>query len=389
MPRRTEPGDPRRRHMARADWPEPDRLLWEELLRPAPTPFDTAGRGAHWSPMGMTLREQSYGHWLSWLAHEHPTSLGEPPIERFSSDRLTAFVRFALTLVAPNTIRMRAGSLLGLAIAAEPQRDWSDFRRLVQSVNRLSRPLIDKGPRLRHPRALLQVGLELMDEASRSAGSLRPTQRQAALYRDGLMIALLASRPLRRRNLMDLVLGRSLIETRDGGFDIRFEHSDSKAKQRIDLPLPQRLIDPMRRYLATFRPVLVARNQDCGALWIAARTGGPLSAHGAYNAVCTRTKAAFGQALNLHLFRDCVATSIAIDDPVSVRSVTALLGHTTIATANEHYNQAGMLSAGRLHDEAIRRERRCLRAVDDGRDNRRGATGRRRRPRQLRLFSEI
>src|SRR5436190_8810369 len=75
-----------------------------------------------------------------------------------------------------------------------------------------------------------------------------------------------------------------------------------------------------------------------------------------------RTKAAFGQSINPHLFRDCAATSIAIHDPEHVRIATAILGHTCVSTTNKHYNQAQMLSAAREHNREILRLRKKARS---------------------------
>jgi hypothetical protein len=61
------------------------------------------------------------------------------------------------------------------------------------------------------------------------------------------------------------------------------------------------------------------------------------------------TRAAFGTALNPHCFRDCAATFIAIVDPEHVWIVAAILGHSTLATSERHYNQARGLEASRRY----------------------------------------
>ena len=54
------------------------------------------------------------------------------------------------------------------------------------------------------------------------------------------------------------------------------------------------------------------------------------------------------------MFRDCVATAIASDDPDHVEIVAALLGHTSPRTAERHYIHAQTLSAGRKHQNMVR-----------------------------------
>ena len=55
--------------------------------------------------------------------------------------------------------------------------------------------------------------------------------------------------------------------------------------------------------------------------------GRRLSDQQAYSKVTAHTQAAFGQAVNPHLFRDAVATTIVLDRPEQVRLAAPLLGH--------------------------------------------------------------
>jgi integrase/recombinase XerD len=53
------------------------------------------------------------------------------------------------------------------------------------------------------------------------------------------------------------------------------------------------------------------------------------------------------------LFRDAAATSIAIDDPEHVTNIMRVLGHSTLAKSERHYNQARGLEAGRRYQATI------------------------------------
>jgi integrase len=70
-----------------------------------------------------------------------------------------------------------------------------------------------------------------------------------------------------------------------------------------------------------------------------------------------------GQAINPHLFRDCAATSIAIDDPDHVRIASPLLGHRAISTTENYYNQVRSVEASRLMQNLLLSLRRGA-AVD-------------------------
>ena len=72
-------------------------------------------------------------------------------------------------------------------------------------------------------------------------------------------------------------------------------------------------------------------------------------------AVGKRTRKAFGFAVNLHRFRHAAATFWSIHDPVNVRGVKDLLGHTTFATTEQHYIMAQSRQAGRALARAVDR----------------------------------
>jgi integrase len=62
--------------------------------------------------------------------------------------------------------------------------------------------------------------------------------------------------------------------------------------------------------------------------------------------------------MNPHLFRDCAATTIALNDPEHVLITRDLLGHTTLRTAERYYNLARSVEAARAHQKLIRSLRR-------------------------------
>ena len=66
------------------------------------------------------------------------------------------------------------------------------------------------------------------------------------------------------------------------------------------------------------------------------------------------TRKALGHAINPHLFRDCAATSIALDDPVGVRTAQDVLGHGSFRTTEQHYIHANQIRAVTAHQRAMR-----------------------------------
>jgi integrase len=72
-----------------------------------------------------------------------------------------------------------------------------------------------------------------------------------------------------------------------------------------------------------------------------------MSVKAIYERVIINTGAALGQRINPHLFRDCAATSLAIDDPVHIGIASRLLGHRSLSTTERYYNQARAVEACR------------------------------------------
>ena len=217
-----------------------------------------------------------------------------------------------------------------------------------------------------------------MREADEAA-SIHPLQR-ATRFRDGLIIALLAARPLRRKNLCALRLGHHLAR-RGAIFWIGIPGEETKNGRPIEVPLPEELSRAMDRYLREYRPVLTqGRSLDC--LWVSSRAK-PMHEVSVYCQVRRITKETFGAPINPHLFRDAAATTLAIEDPEHVRIASQMLGHGSVRVTERHYNQARMLEAARRYQEEVRARRRGLRAEGFAVPPRRQAR-RRRRPDTLR-----
>ena len=171
-------------------------------------------------------------------------------------------------------------------------------------------------------------------------------------YRDGLTIALLAYRPLRARNLAMIACGEHLVQ-RDGVWYLVFTDRQTKSGRRHETPFPAELVPHLEKYLATYRPVLLTKGGQQApapvtALWVS-RDATALGYGTIAHHVRKHTRAAFGVAMTPHLFRDAAATAIAIHDPEHVNNIMPVLGHATLTTSEQHYNQAQGLEAGRRY----------------------------------------
>ena len=336
---------PERQCLPIAEWPADDRRLWLEACTPGSIFDEEIGLRAGHAAISNTKDQKGYGRWLTWLRINEPECLKGPPAGRITLERVKDYTLGLKALGnSSQTILARLQELGAVAKVMEPTAPWRFINRLSARIRSGHKPARGKLA-LRPANELLELGLALMI----SDVALSPLQA-AITYRDGLIIAFLALMPLRRRNLADLELGRSLREARQG-WRVVFEEDETKTHAVYEVLVPEVLHQPLAAYLNVHRPLLAGRDgrwhSDPGhMLWIS-KDGSPMTQMAIYDRIRARTKSAFGAAINPHLFRDAAATTMAVEDPRHVRIAAPLLGHRTFSTTEKYYQQATGLEAQR------------------------------------------
>jgi integrase/recombinase XerD len=231
-----------------------------------------------------------------------------------------------------------------------PEQSWAFINALSARIRARHKPARDKN-NLRLSDELLNVGLELIDRAVRELGP-----SAAILHRDGLLIALLALVPLRRRNIAGLRLNRNVIEI-NGTWLITLDSSETKTRASLEMNWPDELLAPLQTYLDIYRPFLASLPGRWSkpidhALWVSS-DGSPMTEMAIYDRIRKHTGDTFGVAINPHLFRDAAATTLAIADPERVRVAAPLLGHRTFKTTERYYQQAKSFDAHRQYVAAL------------------------------------
>ena len=334
------------------EWPADDRQAWEAAQQSGDL-LEPGGMAADWRPATWTMAANGYGRWLTWLAAQHAELLALPAAERATRERLAAYAADLRAVNGAVTVATRVREIGNALRVLAPQRDWRWVQRAADRLRAQAEPVRDKRPRLQSPERLVALGQALMAQADDAATGW-PAER-AALHRDGLLIALLAHRPLRARNLVAIRIGQHLVRRGDGWWLV-FTPEETKTRVVLEVPWPAELAPALHRHLADHRPVLLARGArpDAAreALWVS-KQGRQMSGAAIRHQVGARTAAAFGRPLSPHLFRDCAATAVAIAAPQRIGIVPRLLGHTTLTTSERHYNLAGSLEAGRRYADTI------------------------------------
>jgi hypothetical protein len=212
--------------------------------------LDDGGARSHYSRASNWKTEVGYGCWLAWLS-SHDLLGTEVPAARITPGQVRAYVTDLLTINATGTVLSRLQELSDAARVMDPTRDWRWIRRIEARVRAIHEPARSKRARLVGAADLLALGQQLMAEAPAQS-----TERLRAVhFRDGLVIALLAARPLRLRNLVGLELDRTL--TRRGeGWWIDIPAQETKTRVPIEAPWPDRVAPSLECYLHEHRPVL-------------------------------------------------------------------------------------------------------------------------------------
>jgi integrase/recombinase XerD len=336
-------------------WPVLDRELWAGARKDGSV-LATGGRAAKWKPRTVQNVEQAYGEWLWWIAETNPDLLKHSPFDRVTRERVKTYKESLPKTLSPSSVQIRLQRLGQMMTAFSESKNYG---WLFQAANRM-RPVSvrNKRAKMQPSYKLAELGFRLMAEAGDLP--LAWHRSPAVQYRNGLIIALLAYWPIRLGNLAAIEIGRHLLPA-GSGFRLSFSAEETKQGCEISFAVPQNLSAAIAEYLVTYRPALIARGAHHGTagptLW-ASRDGGPMTPTGIAGAIQKQTKAAFGAAVNPHLFRDCAATTIAIDDPAHAHVIAQILGHASMITSELHYNQAGSVEAGRQYQLVLDARRR-------------------------------
>jgi integrase/recombinase XerD len=342
---------PERECMKVKNWPDEDQRLWREAQTPVDPFIEGSGARADHSPRSNVKAEKGYGRFLTYLKFFESEALNENPADRITPQRIRAYSQHLRDIGnGSGTILCRLQELGEMARVFDADHDWSFINTIASSVRAKHQPVRDKS-NLRLSDELLELGLELISRAK-----LEENIEAAILFRDGLIVAFEALIPIRRRNIADFQMGRNLIAINETLL-VTFDATETKTHQPYEAEWPECLIEPLEEYLEKYRPVLVAQTGRWHKpaddyLWIS-KDGSPMTQMAIYDRFRLRTKNKFGVAINPHLFRDAAATTMAIAAPGQVRLSAPLLGHRTLSTTEQYYQQATGYEAHKVYVQAI------------------------------------
>jgi integrase/recombinase XerD len=178
-----------------------------------------------------------------------PTAFDVTPTERLTIERVRVLVHHLAETNAPRSVAAQIGWLYGAARLMMPDLDWVWLRTVKARLHAAAPAVARKGPVITSVQ-LLGLGQQLMDESQPSL-STQISLADAVRYRDGLMIALLAFVPLRRKNIAAIEIGRHLVREGDGWFII-IPREETKTGTSIEFAVPELLVS-VPRNLSQYR----------------------------------------------------------------------------------------------------------------------------------------
>lgn len=336
------------------EWPALDRHAWDAATQGGGL-LDDSGLAARWRPQTQRWLVAGYGRYLTFLKLGGWLDLKADPAQRMTKEWLGAYIEELQGQIAPKTLQQRLTALCEAMRVMAPTASFPYLRTAKARQKARARPVRDKAARLVPAGKLFALGLKLMEIGD--SGACWRDIGNAIAYRDGLMLALLSCRPVRRRNFAELAIGKSFVR-QDDAYVIDIPGTETKNHCPYRTVLDPSLTSYIEKYLSIYRPSLLAQ-MSTNSLWVS-WGGEPLCDGTLYSVVMNRTKAEFGCGLSPHLFRDCAATTLGDEKPEYVWLGMRLLGHNDPRTTEKHYDQALSRNAIRKYQNVLINQRKKI-----------------------------
>jgi integrase len=378
------------------DWPKPDREAWDAACRPA-IRLRRGGSASHLAARTREDLQKRYGYFLTFLKESRRFDAAASCESLLTPGNVDALVHRMRNEWSPTTLFMTIQKLKQIARHLAPSANvkWlsdiaGDLRAEGGPVKQ--RPVVDASE-------LVIAGLALVEEYS---GHESTMDLETALNtRNGLMVALLASCPIRAKNFTDLTLGLSLRYSKSCWW-IDLQGSETKSGRPDMRMLPEFLIPALEHYLFEARPFLLshsnpqavrrittretilADNSDVpdaapegeaaplaavngsslpggitepaklsGPLWIS-RYGSRMTQSSLSKAVASVTEATIGVAIFPHGFRSAAATTAAWKAGNKPHLASGILQHRDRRITDASYNRTTSFDAARQLGNMLR-----------------------------------
>jgi site-specific recombinase XerD len=332
-------------------WPIADRAAWEEACRPS-VRLKRGGAASHMRTVTQEMLTKRAGYFFDFLLRSGRLEMNAPAGAQVTPENVEAYVAELKDRVKSVTVYGSIQKLRRFVQLVAPNRDLDWLIEIERQLFSEMRPA-SKWDRVLYTDVLEDAGVKLMAEAE---SSTRPKLTRARLFRNGLMIALLARCPIRLKNFAALEIGHSFTNV-EGTWWIVLTAAETKEKREDERPVPEEFTSSVERYLKVYRPILARGNDPGSALWVAIN-GKPMSYASMGELITEITTMALGVNVNPHLFRSAGVTTLATRAGDKPHAGGALLHHRPGPVTQENYNRASCVTAGKSLRDVNRRYRR-------------------------------
>jgi integrase len=340
--------DHERRALKLDDWPEADRLAWENACRPSRR-LKRGGSASHLAPVSREAFANRYGLYLGFLSRTGRLDRHAAAAAQVTLPKVEAYITELASRVGSVTAYNSIHMLRRTAELLDPSVDFFWLAEIEKDLALVMEPR-SKFDRLIFTEKLVEAGLTLIAEAEEFA---RSDLARARGIRNGLMIALLADCPIRRKNFADLEIGTTFKQIGEKWW-ITLPAATMKSGRSEERPVAAWLNTYISLYLNEARPFLLDSSPNTNALWISSTTGWPMTMRKVGTLISQITLETLGVALSPHLFRASAASVAAVYSGNLPHLASALLGHTDPRVTDEHYNRGTSIDAAKIYAAVVR-----------------------------------
>jgi site-specific recombinase XerD len=333
------------------EWPEADRRAWLDACKPG-SRLKPGGRACHLAPVTRDDFARRYGAFLGFLKRNGHFDQGSGSAQQVTRTAVDAYVAELQARVRSVTVYNCVYKLRRAAELIAPAMDFSWLAEIEKDLALVMEPR-SKYDRLVLTEQLVDAGLTLMTE-----GQLFGNDDIASAkgVRNGLMMALLAYRPIRLKNFAALEIGQTFKKVHHSWW-IVLPRRQTKSRRYHECRVPERLNQHVELYLNRWRPILLRSASATDALWISSTTGRPMTAKNIGILISKLTRECLGVDVSPHLFRTAAASTAAVYGGSTPYLASAVLDHTDPRVTEEHYNRATSMSAAQSYATLIKEYR--------------------------------
>ena len=383
------------------DWLKPDLEAWDAACRPA-VRLRRGGSASHLAARTRDDLQKRYGYFLTFLKEGRRFDAAASCESLLTPGNVDALVHRMRNEWSATTLFMTIQKLNQIARHLAPSTNFKWLSDIAGDLGAEDGPV--KRPLVVDASELLIAGLTLVEQYFEPE---RPMGLKSALnIRNGLMVAMLASCPIRAKNLTGLILGRSL-HLSNSCWWIDLQGSETKNGRPDTRMIPEFLTPALESYLCKARPLLITgrdpreparRNLPryngfdddldtdqttigvafqsregaaavasgapkpddsaelgklFGPLWVS-RYGRPMTYGSIYNVVTSVTEATIGVAISPHGFRYAAATTAAWKAGTMPNLASGILQHQDRRVTDASYIRATSFEAAQQLGKMLR-----------------------------------